>query len=99
MAAKDKTTDAGAAVAKERAHKATYATDKKKGGYLVRVQGPMAERFAGREVPVTRRNGEEGHEKLTKLLWTGKDEDSGQPVALYTFEAKPRDTAEVEVEF
>jgi hypothetical protein len=60
-------------------------------GYLIRVEGPHAERFAGRPVPVTRRDRSETEEKLDALLWSGVDEESGKPVALYTFEARPRD--------
>jgi hypothetical protein len=80
----------------KRAHKATYATDKRKGGYLVRVIGPHAGEFVGREIPVTRRDDTESLEKLVKLVWSGKDEGTkdnpgtGQPAALYTFAAKPR---------
>jgi hypothetical protein len=87
-------------VAKEekRAHKATYAADKKKGGYLVRVQGPRAADFVGRSVPVTVKSGAEHVEKLTRLIWTGTDdgEISGYvgPCALYAFEAKPKDKTE-----
>lgn len=73
-----------------RAHKATYSTDKRKGGYLVRVEGPHAEKFVGRDVPVTRRSGQESVEHLERLIWTGTDEDSGKPVALYAFIQKPR---------
>lgn len=74
-----------------RAHRATYSTDKKKGGYIVRVEGPHAAMFAGRAVPVTRRDNSENMEQLDKLLWTGTDEESGKPVALYSFVSKPRD--------
>ena len=73
----------------KRAHKATYATDKKKGGYIIRVEGPSASAFVGREVPVTTRSGDEHTEKLVRILWSGKDEESGKPVALYSFESKP----------
>lgn len=79
----------------KRSHKATYATDKKKGGYLVRVAGPHAPDFAGREVPVTRRDGTEGLEMLEKVIWTGKDQESGETVALYKFASKPRDMDEI----
>ena len=79
----------------KRAHKATYATDKKKGGYLVRVAGPHASEFVGREVPVTRKDNFETKEKLAKLVWSGKDAESGENVALYTFVAKPRDLDEI----
>jgi hypothetical protein len=80
------------------AHKATYAADKRKGGYLIRVEGPTPDRFAGREVPVTRRDGSSETERLDRLIWTGKDSESGKPVSLYTFVAKPRD-AEKQAEF
>lgn len=72
-------------------HKATYARDKRKGGYLVRVAGPYPEKFAGREVPVQRMDGSESSEKLVALIWTGVDEERGGNVALYSFEARPRD--------
>ena len=75
----------------KRAHKATYATDKRNGGYLVRVIGPHAGRFAGRVVPVTRRDNTETEEKLVRLLWSGKDDESGAPVSLYTFAARPKE--------
>jgi len=39
----------------KRTHKASYATDKKKGGYLIRVVGPYAERFAGRTLSIVNR--------------------------------------------
>jgi hypothetical protein len=74
-----------------RQHKATYARDKRKGGYLIRVAGPNAGRFAGREVPVTMKDDTEHTEKLTGLIWAGIDTETGAPVALYSFEAKPRE--------
>jgi hypothetical protein len=74
----------------ERKHKATYATDKRNGGYLVRISGPYPEMFAGREVPVTMKSGEEHSEKLVRLIWTGVDKESGDRVSLYKFESKPR---------
>lgn len=79
------------APAQGRAHKATYARDKRKGGYLIRVAGPYPEMFAGREVPVTRMDGTESNEKLVALIWTGVDEERGGRVALYSFEPRPRD--------
>jgi hypothetical protein len=86
----------------KREHKATYARDKKKGGYLVRVQGPHANAFVGREVPVQTKDGSEHPEKLTQLIWTGTDdgEISGYtgPCALYAFEAKPKE-AQDEIPF
>ncbi len=79
-----------------RLHKATYARDKKKGGYLVRVAGPTAGAFAGREVPVSMLDGTEHTEKLIRLIWTGIDTGeyggkAGEPVSLYTFESHPRE--------
>ncbi len=78
----------------KREHKATYATDKRKGGYIIRVEGPHAAEFVGREVPVTNKAGDEHMEKLTRLIWTGVDQESGKPVALYGFESKPRSKAD-----
>lgn len=79
-----------------RLHKATYARDKKKGGYLIRVAGPTANTFVGRMVPVTMLDGSEHDEKLTRLIWTGVDTGeyggkAGEPIALYAFEPKPRE--------
>lgn len=76
-----------------RKHRATYASDKRTGGYLIRVAGPNAERFVGREVPVVTKAGDEHNEKLIRLIWTGMDQESGDKVALYKFEAKPREEA------
>lgn len=78
----------------ERLHKATYARDKKKGGYLIRVEGPHAAKFASREVPVTQMSGNEHVEQLDKLIWTGVDDKSGKPVALYSFVPKPKEKEE-----
>ncbi len=78
-------------MATERRHKATYATDKLKGGYLIRVTGPNSNRFAGREVPVTTRAGDENMEKLEKLIWSGADKETGELVTLYKFAGKPKD--------
>ena len=80
----------------QRSHRATYSRDKMKGGYVIRVLGPHASRFAGREVPVTRKDFSESTEKLESLLWTGKDRDTGDPVALYSFAPKPKDESEVD---
>ena len=86
----------------KRRHKATYARDKKKGGYLVRVIGPQATEFAGRKVPVATMNGDEHEEELNALIWSGVDEGfedrpgSGQPAALYTFKSKPREEKHIE---
>ena len=88
----------------QRLHRATYTTDRKNGGYLIRVGGPYADKFAGREVPVSTTNGTEHMEKLTKLIWKGVETTSqyggkvGETVGLYKFEAKPRE-AEPEFDF
>lgn len=84
----------------KRLHHATFARDKKNpGGYLVRVEGPTAAAFAGRDVPVTRKDQSESVETLTVAVWAGIDEESGKPVALYRFEAKPRDDANDDLPF
>lgn len=85
MAAKEAT--AGA-----RLHKATFATDNRKpGSYLIRIQGPNASAFAGRDVPVTRKDNTESTETLAAVVWAGIDDKTGEPVALYRFVAKPRE--------
>lgn len=85
-------------MAKEkRRHKATYARDKRKGGYLVRVAGPFSDRFAGKEVPVTMKDNSEHFETLDRLVWSGKDKETGENVTLYTFIPKPK--AEEQIEF
>lgn len=95
----EKKNNAAATDAPKRLHRATYSRDKKKGGYLVRVSGPTANAFAGREVPVSTIDGGEHMERLTGLVWTGADTGeyggkAGEMVALYTFEAKPREASE-----
>lgn len=87
------------AEAPKRSHKATYARDKRKGGYLIRVIGPSAAAFAGREVPVIRKDDSETMEKLDGLIWSGTDEETGKPVALYSFEARPKDDLNDEIPF
>lgn len=77
-------------MAEKRQHTATYATDKRKGGYLIRVAGPNAAAFAKREVPVQTKNGTEHKETLDRLIWSGNDQETGMPCALYTFLAKPK---------
>lgn len=89
-------TEEKAAKASKRLHKATYATDKRKGGYLIRIAGPYPEMFAGREVPVVTKDDKEHTEKLTRLIWTGPDAENGGRVALYAFESKPRSDADRE---
>lgn len=80
----------------KRSHKATYARDKLKGGYLVRVEGPHANMFSGKIVPVVKRDDTESREALDAIVWFGKDEETGKPVALYTFTQKPREDNNVE---
>lgn len=82
-----------------RLHKATYATDKRKGGYLIRVIGPTANAFVGRDVPVTRRDDTESMEHLERLIWSGIDTETGQNVALYAFVARPREEDREEIAF
>ena len=104
MAENDQGTPAAEGDAKEppaipppgkRAHKATYARDKRNpGSYLIRVIGPHATAFAGRQVPVTRKDDTESVETLELAIWAGNDEETGKPVALYRFVQKPRDEAE-----
>lgn len=82
-----------------RQHRATYARDKKKGGYLVRVSGPHANAFAGRKVPVSTLRGEEHEEELDALIWSGIDTGEyggtpGEPIALYSFKPSPRDDSD-----
>jgi hypothetical protein len=83
----------GQTEAPKRKHRATYATDKRKGGYLIRISGPTPEAFVGREVPVTLRDGTEHPERLTGLVWTGVDAQTQEKVALYKFESRPREKA------
>lgn len=80
----------------KRAHRATYARDKRAGGYLIRVEGPKSSAFSGREVPVTMKGGDEHMEKLTTLVWSGNDQESGKPVSLYKFEPKPQEKIDEE---
>ncbi len=82
---------AGKPKAGGRSHKATYARDKKNPGqYLIRVSGPSAAKFAGRSVPVTRKDDSEDTEELETCIWAGVDEETHDPVALYKFKAKPK---------
>jgi len=84
----------------KRAHHATYARDKRNPGkYLVRVEGPHAPAFAGRDVPVTRMDKTESVERLEVAVWAGLDDKTGAPVALYKFVAKPRDDAADDLPF
>ena len=92
MARGDVATNDAQSDAPRRLHKATWSTDKRKGGYLIRVIGPNANRFAGRDVPVTRRDDSESIEHLEALIWTGTDKDTGAPVALYKVTPRPPDS-------
>ena len=78
----------------KRQHRASYSRDKRNGGYIIRIEGPNAMRFAGREVPVTRKDFTESLEQLEDMIWCGNDQDTGAPVALYHFVPRPRDTDE-----
>lgn len=88
-----------------RKHTASYSRDRKKGGYLIRVVGEYPDQFAGREVPVTLKNGSEHPETLDSLVWTGPEKDvetgeeTGRRVALYKFTPKPRDIDQTELDF
>jgi hypothetical protein len=73
-----------------------YARDKRIGGYLIRVAGPFSERMVGMEVPVTLKDGTEHQEKLLSLIWGGVDKETGDKVALYRFESRPREVETVE---
>lgn len=85
----------------KREHKATYARDKRNGGYLVRVIGPHANKFVGKIVPVVKRDDSESEELLEAVVWTGIDTGTeqnpgtGKPVALYMMAAKPKTDNEV----
>lgn len=86
----------------KRTHRATYSADKRNGGFNIRVVGPYANEFAGEEVPVETKNGEEHMEKLIRLLWSGPDLDletkqpTGRQAALYSFEARPKEVTKHE---
>lgn len=89
-----------------RRHKATYAKDKFTGGWKVRVVGPQANRFAGRVVPVIRKDDSEESETLEDLVWSGPDTDpdTGEPTgrgiaALYNFTPKPKGESDEEILF
>lgn len=84
---------------KKREHRATYARDKRNGGYIIRIEGPNAAKFAGRTVPVTKKDGDESDEIITALIWTGVDTETSKPVALYHFAPKPKDEIEDEIPF
>jgi hypothetical protein len=83
----------------KRDHRATYSRDNRNGGYIIRVEGPKCNRFAGRNVPVTLKDGSEHVEELDTLIWTGNDQESGKPVALYSFVSKPVADLDDEIPF
>lgn len=76
-------------------HRATYARDNRTGKYLVRVTGPHSNKFVKKEVPVTRLDGSTSNETLTKVIWSGVNDDADKgplgPVTLYAFEPRPAD--------
>jgi hypothetical protein len=80
----------------QRRHRATFASDNLKGGYMIRVEGPDSDRFSKREVPVTRFDHTETVVKCDKLVWTGPDKETGAKITLYKFVAHPRAAKEVE---
>jgi len=75
---------------KKRDHKASFCKDKRHGGYNIWVAGPMANRFAGREVPVTMSNGDEKMITLKDVQWTGQDPKTGEFAAVYDFQPEER---------
>ena len=74
-----------------RKHRATFAKDKVKGGYLIRVIGPHASKMAGRWLPVTKLDNSETMEFAIDLITSGPDEDSGTYYALYSMYRKPKE--------
>lgn len=89
----------------QRLHRAAYTRDKKNPGqWLVRVSGPHAKEFEGREVPVTVNGGGEQIETLARGVFAGIDDgkinpaDKGQNYCLYQIVPKPKATPQ-EVEF
>lgn len=86
----------------KRAHKATWATDKVNGGYLVRIIGPHANKFGGKIVPVVRADDSESEEELGRVVWSGVDTGTAErpgtnkPVALYTCVQKPKIQDDIE---
>lgn len=74
-----------------RSHRASYAKDRVKGGYNVRIVGPSAPKLGNRWVPVTRVDGSENMEYVRDIIWSGTDDDTGQPVALFEMWKAPKD--------
>ncbi len=75
-----------------RNHRASYAKDKMKGGYNIRVVGPSALKMGHRWLPVTRVDGSENMEFTMDIVYSGKDDDTGQPLALFTMWKAPKET-------
>lgn len=82
-----------------RLHWATYAKDKMKGGYNVRIIGPQASKMRNRWVPVTRIDNTENMEFVRDIIWSGVDDDTKQPVALYSMWKAPKDPLDDEIPF
>jgi hypothetical protein len=60
------------------------ANTKRRHGYMVRIAGPHAARFAGRIISVMTQDGTQSEQELERLVWSGPDHESGQLVALYS---------------
>jgi hypothetical protein len=73
-----------------RQHRASFSRDKNTGGFNIWVEGPSANKFAGKYVPVTLFDGTEQMEKCLKLTWTGISSLTDKPAAVYTFLKKAR---------
>lgn len=73
-------------------HKASFAADKKNPGeWLVRVIGPAPDKFAGKTIPVSKKDGTTSATKLGRLIWTGTFPDADEPVALYAIQPELSD--------
>lgn len=74
-----------------RLHTASYTRIKDQHfKWFIRVVGPSAEKFSGRDIPVSTKKGEEHPETLAKMIWNGEDKITKANVAIYEFVAKPR---------
>jgi hypothetical protein len=73
-----------------RTHRASYATDNMKGGYNIRVVGPHATKMGKRWLPVTRVDGSENMEFTLGIIWSGIDEKTEQPIALFHMYRAPK---------
>jgi hypothetical protein len=80
-----------------RKHRASYSRDKRTAKFNIWVEGPDATKFAGRYIPVSRFDQSESMEKLTKLVWSGPNPETGVASAVYEFVANPRAKKEREV--